>query len=140
MIKKDLTSIYKEIMWLARRPKTTPAVARSWCTRVVSERLKKDVRRFTGKVSENALKEGETLRLEHFKRMQTTLTKLVDHHVKTGVRDAEEFVRVVHNCEQVHIVTLKENYEIMKKKGSYKNAGVVLVKWKDISKNMQHFL
>jgi hypothetical protein len=46
------------------------------------------VRRFTGKVSKEALKDQAILRLEHFKRMQTTtLTQLVEKHLKCGLID-----------------------------------------------------
>ena len=139
MLEAKLTSIYKQVMWLARQPEITPANARGWYTHVVSARLRRDVRRFTGEVSKQALKEGATLRLEHFKRIQTELTKLITRHLKE-VDSAKEFVKMVIDYEQVHIVTLKENYEAMKAKGDYKKAGIELIKWKDIPHKKQNFL
>lgn len=139
MIEAKLTSIYEEVMWLARRPQTTPANARAWYTHVASSRLRRSVRRFTGKVSKEALNEGETLRLEHFMRIQTNLTQLIERHLQTG-DNAKEFVQVVLDLEQVHIVTNKENYEAMKAKGDYVKAGITLVNWDSISLEKRRFL
>ncbi len=84
---RRLTSIYDEIMWLARRPNTSPSAARAWYTHIASVSLQRQIRMFTGKVSHLALEPGATLRLEHFKRMQTTLTKLVEKHVNHNIHD-----------------------------------------------------
>ena len=140
MMHADLSSIYEEIMWLAKRPKMTASVARSWYTHVTSERLKKNVRRFTGMVSQEALKDGATLRLEHFKRIQTTLTQLIDHHITNGIYDPDEFVRVVLEYEQVHIVTVEENYAAAKAKGDYKKTNIILENWSSIKPDQQRRL
>ena len=141
-IKNRLALIYEEVMWLAKRPNTTPSDARAWYTHTASNSLKKHICRFSGMVSKNAALENDAtkLRLEHFKRIQTTLTKLVIDHLKDGIHNAEEFVQVVLDCEQVHIVTFSENYDAMKAKGVYQDAGIELVEWQTISPNMQHFL
>lgn len=68
-------------MWLAARPNVTPSVARSWYTHATAERLKRHVRMFTGRVSKRASEFEEELRLEHFLRIQTTLTQLVEKHL-----------------------------------------------------------
>lgn len=140
MVNADLSSIYEEIMWLAKRPNTTASAARAWYTHITSERLKRNVRRFTGKVSQAALKEGATLRLEHFKRIQTTLTQLVDRHTKDEIYDPEEFVRIVLEYEQVHIVTVEENYAAMKAKGDYNKAKIILGDWSSIDPHIQRHL
>lgn len=121
----NLASIYEEVMWLAERPSTTPSAARAWYTHVAVQPLRRHVRRFTGKVSRAAATDqGSTLRLEHFMRMQTTLTQLVARHLKTGTRSAEEFICIVLEYEQVHVVTVAENYAAMKAKGDYVLAGI----------------
>lgn len=65
-------------------------------------------------------------------RMQTTLTQLVARHLKTETRDAVEFIRMVLEYEQVHVVTVIENYAAMKAKGDYLLAGISLVDWRDV--------
>jgi len=140
-IEANLASIYEEVMWLANRPNTTPSDARAWYTHIASSSLRKHIRRFSGMVSKRAVSADDVpLRLEHFKRMQTTLTQLVDRHLKTGACDAEEFVRVVLDCEQVHIVTVGENYSAMKAKGDYQSAGIKLIEWTTIPPDRQRFL
>lgn len=133
-LREDLVSIYEEIMWLAQRPNVTGGRARAWYTHIMAESVKKRIRRFTGFVSVNAIEDtsGE-LRLEHFKRIQTTLTGLVDRHKQSQCTDPEEFVRTVLDFEQVHIVTSAENYAAMKAKGDYALAGIQLVQWDEIS-------
>lgn len=134
----NLVSIYEEVMWLAKRPNTTPSSARAWYTHVAVQPLRRHIRRFTGKISHSAVISIDTpLRLEHFKRMQTTLTQLVTRHLKAGTLDATEFIRIVLDCEQVHVVTMAENYAAMKAKGVYAVAGISLVDWHDIPKERQ---
>ena len=129
----DLRSVYEEVMWLAKRPKVTPSVARGWYTHLVSERLKKHIRRFSGLVSAQAISDiNSDLRLEHYKRIQTTLTRLVRSHLQFSINDPEEFVDTILECEKVHIVTVSENYAAMKSKGDYFKAGIDLVNWSDI--------
>jgi hypothetical protein len=140
LVEKELSAIYDEIMWLARREHVRPSIARSWYTHARSGDLRGRIRRFTGKVSKEAVKDNAVLRLEHFKRMQTTLTQLVSKHLHSDLNDPDEFVRVVLDCEQVHIVTLKENYEALKQNGDYTLAGIDLVDWYEISGEKQTFL
>jgi len=137
MIETKLNSIYKQIMWLARQPGVTPSKARAWYTHVVSS--PRDVCRFTGKVSKKALKEGATLRLEHFNRLQQSLTSLVKRHLKEG-DDFKEFLKEIRRCEKVHIVTFEENNEAMKAKGDYMKAGIELMDWKDIPQKKRSYL
>lgn len=124
-------------MWLAARPNVTPSVARSWYTHATAERLKKHVRMFTGRVSKRASEFEEELRLEHFLRIQTTLTQLVEKHLAQNIRDAQEFVETIMRCEQVHIVTKAENYAAMTAKGDYGAAGIDLVDWSSLSYEKQ---
>ncbi|MBT3065881.1 hypothetical protein [Rhodoferax sp. U11-2br] len=99
----------------------------------MAESVKRQVRHFTGQVSQKAVAAGGTgLRLEHYKRIQTTLTKLVDRHQRENRVDPEEFVRTLLEYEQVHIVTVEENYDAMRAKGDYEQARIVLVPWNAI--------
>jgi len=124
-IHENLASIYEEIMWLAERPNTTPSAARAWYTHIAVNPLRRHIRRFTGKVSLSTVKDkNASLRLEHFKRIQTTLTQLVNRHLQTGTRNNTEFIKTILECEQVHIVTISENYAAMKAKGDYLLAGI----------------
>jgi hypothetical protein len=41
-------------------------------------------------------------------------------------------VQTVIECEQVHIVTNRENYDARVAKGDYTKAGIQLVSWSDI--------
>ncbi|WP_124515830.1 hypothetical protein [Burkholderia ubonensis] len=128
-----LASIYDEIMWLSGRPNVTASRARAWYTHVMAESVKRRVRQFSGKVSQAAiLAQGSHLRLEHFKRIQNTLTELVKQHRKERSQDVGEFVRTLLDCEAVHIVTIEENYAAMRAKGDYAKAGIVLVSWHDV--------
>jgi len=140
MIESELASIYEEIMWLAVRQNTTPSAARAWYTHVAAVRLSKKIRRFSGRVSRKSIEGGTELRLEHFMRIQTTLTKLIELHINNKRNDAEEFVKTVLECEQVHIVTVEENYDAMKAKGDYDKAHIELIEWKDIEKEKQSLL
>jgi hypothetical protein len=79
----------------------------------------------------------EDLRLEHFLRIQTTLTQLVERHLKEGSRDAQEFINTIKRCEQVHIVTQSENYAAMKAKGCYQDADIKLVDWSSLGYDTQ---
>ena len=140
VIFNQLALVYEEVMWLAERPNTTPASARSWYTHVAAVTLRRRVRRFTGKVSDAAATdERAILRLEHFKRIQTTLTQLVARHLKTG-RNVEEFIRTVIDYEQVHIVTMAENYDAMKAKGDYTLAKISLRDWRSLPTERQRDL
>lgn len=129
-VENELAAVYVEIMWLARRTNVRPSVARAWYTHARSEKLKRHVRRFTGQVSRAALEANAVCRLEHFKRIQTTLTQLVKKHLVNNLDDPADFVRTVLDYEQVHIVTLSENYAAMKAKGDYAIAGIELVDWR----------
>ena len=128
-----LVSIYEEIMWLAHRPNVTAGRARGWYTHIMAESVKRQLRHFTGQVSQQAVHaNGVDLRLEHYKRIQTTLTGLVERHRQQGHGNAEEFVRTLIDYERVHIVTVKENYEAMRALGDYEKAGITLVSWGEI--------
>jgi hypothetical protein len=120
----ELVAIYEEVMWLSRRPNVTASCARAWYTHIMSERVKRRIRRFTGKVSRSAAEnDAATLCLEHFRRIQTTLTSLIERHRESKTSNSEEFVRVLVECERVHIVTVEENYAAMCAEGSYSKAG-----------------
>jgi hypothetical protein len=128
-----LAAIYEEVMWLARRTDVSPSAARAWYTHITSNSIRRSVRRFSGKVSERAARsKNAPLRLEHYKRIQTTLTNLVDRHLKSKKSDAREFIRVVAACECVHIVTFDENYSAMRAMGNYRKAGIRLRAWRSL--------
>jgi len=131
-LESELSAVYEEIMWLADRQNITPSVARTWYTHATAERLKRRVRMFTGFVSEQASYLQETLELEHYKRIQTTLTQMVDRHKREGCRDPSEFIETIQACERVHIVTKSENKAAKKAKGDYRAAGISLVEWSSL--------
>ena len=133
-LRATLTQIYEVVMWLARRPKVTASSARSWYTHIMAERVKRDIRQFTGSVSAQAVKDPAAgLRLEHYLRIQTTLTNLVERHRSQDDASADEFIHKLIECEQVHIVTVAENYAAMRAKGDYASAGIELVPWKEVA-------
>jgi hypothetical protein len=140
MINEQLTNLYEEVMWLRARPNVTSSVARSWFTHSCSVRLKKHIRRFSGLVSLRATEPEAVLRLEHHLRIQTTLTQLVERHFRECITDSDEFVRMVLHCEEVHIVTFKENYLAMGSKGDYEHAGIDLVDFHTLSAPLQQRL
>lgn len=136
-----LTSIYEEVMWLSGRPNVTASRARAWYTHVMAESVKRRVRQFSGLVSMEAIaSQSGDLRLEHHKRIQTTLTALVDRHRREQRHDPNEFVRTVIECESVHIVTSAENYAAMRARGDYEMAGIALVPWDEIHEHRRREL
>ena len=135
-----LEGAYEEVMWLARRPHTSPSAARAWYTHIAAGRFRRHICKFSGLVSRRALEPGAMLRLEHFNRLQTALTKLVARHLREGISDPGEFFRVVTECEQVHIVTFRENYEAAMANGDYRKAKIELVAWADIAPETQRVL
>jgi len=140
-LQKELLALYKEIMWLAARPKVTPSMARAWYTHVVAERLKRRIRHFSGKVSLAAASDPSAiLRLEHQSRIQTKLTALVEAHRQLDKPNPEEFIRLLLKWENVHIVTLSENYAAMRHDGDYRKAKIKLLSWRSIPKETRLIL
>jgi hypothetical protein len=140
-IRSRLSETYEEIMWLAHRPNVTPTAARAWYTHIAHLTVRRDIRQFTGKVSLEAANDSQAvLRLEHFKRIQNTLTKLVAEHIARDIRDAEEFITTLINCELVHLVTAPQNYDAMKARGNYSEAGIVLLDWSEVPKERRAFI
>jgi hypothetical protein len=141
MLRAELVAIYDQVMWLARQPNVAPSKARAWYTHVMAGRVVRRLRQFTGKVSRRAAeKKGATLRLEHYKRMQTTLTSLVERHKALKKPHPEEFIRVLIECERVHIVTFEENYAAMRAGGNYRKAKIELIPWRDLPIDRQAVL
>jgi hypothetical protein len=115
-------------------------MARAWYTHVAAASLSRRLRMFSGKVSRRASTGDGPLRLEHFRRMQATLTRLVERHVRDGARDADEFIRTVIDGERVHVVTADENYAAMRAMGDYGEAGIVLLEWNALPPDRRRFL
>ena len=126
-IETQLRNLYEEIMWLRHRPNITSSVARSWYTHACSERLKRHIRRFSGRISRNAINPEAVLILEHHMRMQKQLTSLVERHHQDDSLGAEEFIASVISLEEVHIVTFQENYEAKDADGDYSKTGIELI-------------
>jgi hypothetical protein len=140
-LRSELATLYEEVMWLAARTNVTPSMARAWYTHVVAGRLSRRIRHFSGKVSREAISDTKaTLRLEHHARIQTTLTRLVEAHLKRKRPNPQEFIRVVLECENVHIVTFAENYAAMRNDGNYRRAGIKLVAWRSIPQHRRQTL
>ncbi|MBK9625048.1 MAG: hypothetical protein IPO38_11165 [Rhodocyclaceae bacterium] len=72
------------------------------------------------------------LMLEHFQRIQTTLTSWWSDIGAEQISDPNDFVKTLVQFEQVHIVTRAENYAAMRAKGNYREAGIDLLPWKKI--------
>jgi hypothetical protein len=132
-IRPALRSIYEEVMWLSQRPNVTPGRARGWYTHIMAESLKRRVRQFTGQVSQEAVtSSGGPLMLEHYLRIQTALSQLVERHRSSRLDAPDEFIDLVIEYERVHIVTRAENYAAMRAKGDYELAGIHLISWTDL--------
>jgi hypothetical protein len=140
-IREDLLTLYEDVMWLASRPKVTPSMARAWYTHVVAGRFTRRIRCFSGKVSQAAASDpSAVLRLEHHLRIQAKLTELVGAHHKLKRPKPEEFIRLVLECENVHIVTFAENYKAMHHGGNYRKAGIKLISWSRIPSERRQVL
>lgn len=134
VLARELTEIYKQIMWLVRQSGVTPSMARAWYTHVWAEKVKRRIRHFTGQVSARAVSDpAQVLRLEHYLRIQTSLTGLVAEHLAADRSDPEAFIQMLTECEQVHIVTFRENYDAQSAAGDYLAAGIDLVPWASIA-------
>jgi hypothetical protein len=134
-IRRELSELYEEVMWLAARPRVTPSMARAWYTHIVAGRLSRRIRRFSGHVSRAAIADPHsTLRLEHHARIQTKLTQLVAAHLELKRPNPRAFVHLILSGETVHIVTFRENYDAMRSNGDYRKAGIRLVAWRAIPK------
>ncbi|MCX5723562.1 MAG: hypothetical protein NTX84_03385 [Nitrospirae bacterium] len=137
----ELLALYEEVMWLAARPKVTPSMARAWYTHVVAGRFRLRIRHFSGKVSHAAASDPlAVLRLEHYSRIQTKLTALVGAHRKAKRPKPEEFIRMILECEKVHIVTFAENYDAMRAGGDCRKAGIRLLSWHSIPRERRQVL
>jgi hypothetical protein len=141
-LREDLLALYEQVMWLASRPKVTPSMARGWYTHVVAGRFTRRIRYFSGKVSQAAVASDPSamLRLEHHQRIQAKLTELVGAHSKLKRPKPEEFIRLVLECENVHIVTFAENYDAMRAGGDYRKAGIKLISWSRIPSERREVL
>jgi hypothetical protein len=99
-----LLAYYGQVMWLAQQPFVSPGMARAWFSHIAVERVRRSIRMFTGKVSVKAAKDPTAvLRLEHQKRIQTTITQLVSRHMKLKKPRPKEFIETIIRCEQVHV-------------------------------------
>ena len=140
-LNQELKGIYEQVMWLARQSGVTPSMARAWYTHVWAEKVKRRIRHFTGQVSARAVSDpGQVLRLEHYLRIQTSLTGLVTEHLAEDRSDPEAFIRMLTECERVHIVTFRENYDAQAAAGDYLAAGIDLVSWASIAANTRAVL
>jgi hypothetical protein len=140
-LKDQLSEAYEQMIWLAGRPGVTPGNARAWYSHVVAAKVKNKVRRFTGKVSLEAINNPMAdLCLEHYLRIQTSLTQLLEGHIKNNVRDPNAFIRLIYDMERVHLVLENENQKIHKSKGCYKTAGVILTDWELIDRDVRALL
>jgi len=136
-----LRRLYEEVMWLAARPNVSPSMARAWYTHVVAGKFRLQIRQFSGKVSKNAASDPtQTLRLEHHGRIQTRLTSLVKRHCRQKRKDPSQFIQLILDCENVHIVTFDENYAARKSAGDYSKAGISLRAWDSIAKAKREIL
>ena len=141
-----LNLIYEEMMWLAQRENVTSQNARAWYSAVRAESVKRKVRRFSGRVSAEAINlaainnvEG-ALVLEHYLRVQASLSELLNYHVINGLNDPVAFVTFIYEHEKVHITTKAENQQIRLHGGCYADAGVELCDWVNIPEQIREIL
>ncbi|GAB3357942.1 MULTISPECIES: hypothetical protein [Giesbergeria] len=131
----QLRLIYQDMRWLADRDHVGPKRARAWYSAVMNRTVGKKVCFFTGKVSEKAVLQRKNLVFEHFERLSSSLSQLLEKHKESNASEDEgfnDFVNLIKKCERVNITTNKENDEIKKAEGNYEKAGVVLIDWSDI--------
>ena len=140
---EKLALCYEVIMMTSRHGLLNARGVRTGYTHWLGPELSKEVRMFSGYVSEKAINNGTHtgLVLEHFLRIQAELTTLIGKHIDHGENEAE-FIKEVKRLEQVRIVTKKENDELRKKEfsGNYKKTGINLVHWDSIDYKDRAFL
>lgn len=142
-IDSKLRLCYELMMQAARTGIFIARAVRGGYTHWLGPEFAKEIREFSGFVSKSAINNGsETgLVLEHFLRIQTTLTSLIEKHMNEG-EDVFEFIREIKRLEKVNIVTRKENNLLRTKNisGSYEKADVVLVPWENVPESSKIFL
>ena len=142
-IDSKLRLCYELMMQVARTGFFTARAVRGGYTHWLGPEFAKEIREFSGLVSRSALENGsETgLVLEHFLRIQTTLTSLIEKHMNEG-ENVVEFIREIKRLEKVNIVTKQENDLLRTKKysGSYEKAGVEMVSWEKVPESSKYFL
>jgi len=142
-IDDKLALCYEIIMMSARSGLLNARGVRTGYTHWLGPELSKEIRAFSGYVSENAINNGSKigLVLEHYLRIQTELTSLIKKHMTQG-ENKSEFISEVKRLEQVHIVTKEENTTLRRKEisGDYKKAGIQLVYWENIPVQSRTFL
>ena len=57
---------------------------------------------------------------------------MVAEHKHRNADDPKDFIRILVEWERVHIVTLRENYDVAKVQGDYAIAGITLVEWIEV--------
>jgi hypothetical protein len=128
-------------MRLANRPAVTPPMARTRYTHARDEGMKRQLRQFTVKVSVEAVcNPDQPLVLEHHEGIERRLITMVAEHVPRGVTDPHELVRLLIECERVHIVKKPENYASAKALGDYTVEGIELMGWETIDMEIRHLL
>lgn len=134
---------YEIIMTTVRCGLLNARGARTGYTHWLGAELSREVRTFSGFVSKGAINHGIStgLVLEHYLRIQTELTSLIQKHIDNG-ENKTEFVSEVNRLEQVHIVTKGEDIILRRKEisGDYSKAGITLVHWGDIPSGSRVFL
>jgi len=142
-IDEKLEICYEIIMQAARAQLLNARGVRTGYTHWLGPELKKEVRIFSGYVSQRAIDNGTHigLVLEHYLRIQTELTALIAKHLEAG-ENSEEFVNEVKRLEQVHIVTKEENTMLRRKaiSGNYEKAGIELIPWSNVPAESLGFL
>lgn len=142
-LNSKLELCYSLMMQVARTGQFTARAVRGGYTHWFGPELRKEVCEFTGMVSRKAIENDSEvgLVLEHYMRIQTTLTGLIDKHMMDG-EDVDEFIREVKRMEKVNIVTKAEN-DLLRKKvfsGDYEKAGIEMIPWKDVPEQAKVFL
>jgi hypothetical protein len=94
------------------------------------DRLKGQLRRFTGLVSKEAATSApvDDLHHEHHLRIRKNISDLVFRHIN-GPHDSADFIDAIARLESVNLVTAAENGRLRNHGGDYVRAAVELVPW-----------
>lgn len=142
-VDEKLALCYDIIMMSSRSGLLNARGVRTGYTHWLGPELSKEVRMFSGYVSQKAIDNGSKvgLVLEHYLRLQTNLTALIQKHVESG-ENKSEFIAEVKRLERVHIVTREENTVLRRNEnsGDYGKVGVELVYWDRVPSKSKDFL
>jgi hypothetical protein len=129
-VEQKLRAIYEEMTWLGQRDGygVSAAMARGWAV-TKCDKIRSELRLFTGYVSKQSLLPGQDLVHEHHRRIHKSITALVEGHLRDNLNHPGQFIAKIADLESVNITTRAENERIRHAGGDYPTAGVTLMDW-----------